>query len=290
MSNPDKASPWIVDADEATFQTAAVERSRELPVVVDFWAPWCQPCLLLGPVLEKLAAEYAGKFLLVKADVDKLPGIAAGFGVQSIPAVYAMRDGQLLDFFVGLKSEEQLRGWIDRLLPSPAEQLVIEARSLAASDPKAAEAKYLEASQLDANLAAAKIGLAELLLQQGRADEARAILDELERRGFLEPEAEKLKAQMHLAAPSNATVDLNQLRAAAAAEPKNLAAALALAEGLASQGQYEEALDTALSVVQSGKKELVEPARKLMVDVFRLLPDDSPLVTDYRRRLSTALY
>jgi putative thioredoxin len=209
--------------------------------------------------------------------------------VQSIPAVYAMRDGQLLDFFVGLKSEEQLRGWIDRLLPSPAEQLVIEARSLAASDPKAAEAKYLEASQLDANLAAAKIGLAELLLQQGRADEARAILDELERRGFLEPEAEKLKAQMHLAAPSNATVDLEQLRAAAT-DPKNLAAALALAEGLASQGQYEEALDTALSVVQSGKKELVEPARKLMVDVFRLLPDDSPLVTDYRRRLSTALY
>lgn len=289
MSNPGKTSPWIVDALEATFQTAAVERSRELPVVVDFWAPWCQPCLMLGPVLEKLADEYAGKFLLVKADVDKLPGIAAGFGVQSIPAVYAMRDGQLLDFFVGLKSEEQLRGWIDRLLPSPAEQLVIDARSLAASDPQTAEAKYIEASRLDANLASAKIGLAELLLKQGRADETRAILDELEQRGFLEPEAEKLKAQLHLAAPANSPVDLAQLRAAAA-DPKNLAAALALAEGLASLGQYEEALATALSVVQSGKKEFVEPARKLMVDVFRLMPDDSPLVTDYRRRLSTALY
>jgi putative thioredoxin len=289
MSNPSEASPWILDADEATFQATAVERSRELPVVVDFWAPWCQPCRLLGPVLEKLAAEYAGKFLLVKADVDKLPGIAAGFGVQSIPAVYAMRDGQLLDFFVGLKSEEQLRGWIDRLLPSPAEQLVADARSLATSDPKAAEAKYIEASRLDANLASAKIGLATLLLEQGRADETRAILDELEQRGFLEPEAEKLKAQLHLAAPANSSVDLPKLRAAAG-DPKNLPAALALAEGLASQAQYEEALSTALAVVQSGKKEFVEPARQLMVDVFRLLPDDSPLVTDYRRRLSTALY
>lgn len=289
MSIPSEASPWIIDADEATFQTAAVERSRELPVVVDFWAPWCQPCLLLGPVLEKLAGDYAGKFLLVKADVDKLPSIAAGFGVQSIPAVYAMRDGQLLDFFVGLKSEEQLRGWIDRLLPTPAEQLVIQARSLATSDPKAAETKYLEASGLDANLASAKIGLAKLLLEQGRADETHVILDELEQRGFLEPEAEKLKAQLHLAAPANSSVDLAKLRAAAA-DPKNLPAGLALAEGLASQGQYEEALATALAVVQSGKKEFVEPARQMMVDVFRLMPDDSPLVTDFRRRLSTALY
>jgi len=289
MNNPSEASPWIIDADEATFQTAAVERSRELPVVVDFWAPWCQPCLLLGPVLEKLAGEYAGKFLLVKADVDKLPNIAAGFGVQSIPAVYAMRDGQLLDFFVGLKSEEQLRGWIDRLLPTPAEQLVIEARSLAATDPKVAEAKYIEASGFDANLVSAKIGLATLLLEQRRIDETRAILDELEQRGFLEPEAEKLKARLHLAASSDSPVELSHLRAAAS-DPKNLPAMLALAEGLASQGQYEEALVAALAVVQSGKKEFVEPARQLMVDVFRLLPDDSPLVTDYRRRLSTALY
>ncbi len=160
--------------------------------------------------------------------------------------------------------------------------------ALAASDPKAAETKYLEASGLDANLASARIGLAELLLEQGRGDETRAILDELEQRGFLEPEAEKLKAQLHLAAPTDSTVDLPGLRAAAS-DPKNLAAVLALAEGLASQAQYEEALATALSVVQSGKKEFVEPARQLMVDVFRLLPDDSPLVTDYRRRLSTAL-
>src|SRR5690242_3866512 len=121
-------SPWILEAEEATFQQQVVERSRELLVVIDFWAAWCQPCRLLGPVLEKFARDYDGKFLLVKAETEKLPGIAAGFGVESIPAVYAVRDGAIVDFFVGLRDERQFQAWVDRLLPTPAETLVAEAR------------------------------------------------------------------------------------------------------------------------------------------------------------------
>jgi putative thioredoxin len=290
MNNNADQSPWILEADEASFQQLAVERSRELLVVVDFWAPWCQPCRLLGPNLEKLAIEYDGKFLLVKADTERVPNIAAGFGVQSIPAVFAMRDGQLIDYFVGLLPEGQLRSWIDRQLPSPAEQLVAEARTLEATDTSAAEAKYAEAALLDANLASARIALAGLMMKQGRADEARAIVDELETRGFLEPEAERLKAELHLASTGDAPHDLQALRAAASSEPHNLAARLELAEALARQRQFKEALEAALVIVQTHKNEFAEPARKLMVDIFRLLPDDSPLVTDYRRRLSTALY
>ena len=288
MTQSAQPSAWIIDADEVSFQQVAVERSRETLVVVDFWAEWCQPCRLLGPVLEKLARDYDGKFVLVKADVDRLQSIAAGFGVESIPAVYAMRDGQLLDYFVGLRSEEQLRAWLDRLLPGPAESLAVEAKKLAASDPAAAEAKYAEAIKLDPNLAAAQIGLAELLLAQGRGDESRAILEELERRGFLEPAAEKLKSQLHVMAGAHATDDLAALRTAAA-EPGNLAGKLALAEALAARAEYEEALETALEVVATHRKELAEPARKLMIDVFRLLGDDSELTSTYRRRLSTAL-
>ncbi|MBI3837805.1 MAG: tetratricopeptide repeat protein [Planctomycetia bacterium] len=291
MSAPSEKSPWILEAtDEPAFQRDAVERSREVLVVVDFWAQWCQPCRMLGPILEKLAQEYAGKFLLVKTDTDKLPNIAAGFGVQSIPAVYAMRDGQLLDFFVGLLPEGQIRDWIDRLLPSEAELLVAQARKLEASDPKQAEEKYLEASRLDPNLASAKIGLATLLFSRGRADESRAILEELERRGFLEPDAEKLKAQLNVMSQGQTAGDLAMLQTTVMANPGDLQAKLALAEALAAQAQYEQALETALAVVQAGKKEFVEPARKLMVDIFRLLPDESELVTTYRRRLSTALY
>jgi len=290
MTMSDATSPWITDAEEATFQQVAVERSREMLVVVDFWATWCQPCRLLGPLLEKLAREYAGKFLLVKAETEKLPNIAAGFGVESIPAVYAMRDGQLLDFFVGLRSEPQLRAWIDRLLPSPAETLVSEAQAIASTAPQEAEGKYREAIRQDPNLASAQIGLAALLLAQGNIEGCRAEIETLEKRGFLEPEAERLKAQLHWAGKTPPSADFEALQAAVAATPTDAQARLALAEACAARGEYETALDHALAVVQSGKRPLMEPARQLMVDVFRLLPDDSELVTTYRRRLSTALY
>jgi putative thioredoxin len=286
----DQSSSWIVDADEATFEQAVIERSREMLVVVDFWATWCQPCRLLGPILEKLAREYDGKFLLVKADTDKMPSVASGFGVESIPAVYALRDGKMLDFFVGLMGEDQIRAWIDRLLPSPGEQLVAEARKLETPDPAAAEAKYREALQREPNLAAARIGLASFKLSQGQTEEARTLIEDLEKRGYLEPEAERLKAQLHLASSGSAPADLESLAARAKANPQDFAAALAWAEALAAQGQYEQALTTALRLVESGKREFVEPARALMVDVFRMLGDDNPLTTEYRRRLSTALY
>jgi putative thioredoxin len=290
MAEPADKSPWIVEADEATFQQQVVERSRELLVVIDFWAAWCQPCRLLAPILESLARDYDGKFLLVKADTEKLPNIAGAFGVQSIPAVYALRDGQLLDYFVGLRDQHQLRAWIDRLLPSQAESLVAEARTLAASKPDEAVARFLQASQLDPNLASARIGLASVYLAQSRLDEARQIVEELEKRGFLEDEAEKIKAQLHVAAAGNATADLDSLRDKAATSPHDRAAALELAKALAAAAQFEEALKTALAIVESHDKQFSEPAKNLMLDVFRLLPDDSPLTTEYRRRLSTALY
>jgi putative thioredoxin len=290
MSTASDKSPWVIEADDQTFQQLAVERSRELPIVVDFWAEWCQPCRLLGPILEKLAREFDGKFLLVKVETEKAPSIAGAMGVQSIPAVYGLRDGQLLDYFVGLLPEVQIRSWIERLLPSPAETLVAEARVLAAIDSATAEMKFKQAAELDPNLASARIALAELFLDAQRTEEAQTILDELERRGYLEPEAEKLKARIHLASQSGKAVDLDQLRAAVAADPKSLSAKLALAEGLAASQQYQESLEAALTIVQSGKKEFVEPARKLMVDLFHLLEDQPELVNEYRRKLSTALY
>jgi putative thioredoxin len=290
MASQDDKSPWIIEADDESFERQAVDRSREVPVVVDFWAAWCQPCRMLSPILEKLARDYEGKFVLVKVDAEKAPGVAAGFGVQSIPAVYAMRDGQLLDFFVGLLPEEQIRSWLDRLLPTPAEQLVAEGRKLAAADAKSAEAKFAEAARLDPNLASAKIALAELLVGQGRTDEGRKVIDELEERGFLEPEAEKIKAELHMAEQADKAGDLDKLRGAVAADPNNLQAKIDLAEALAATKQYQQALQTALAVVETHQKEFVEPAREFMVDLFRVLGDENELVSEFRRKLSTALY
>ena len=290
MAESTEKSPWIIEATEATFQSEVVERSRQVPVVIDFWAEWCQPCRLLAPLLEKLALEYDGRFLLVKANTEKLPSIASAFGVQSIPAVYGVRGGQIVDFFVGLLPEPQIRAWLDRLLPSHAETLVAEAKSLAGEDPKKAEALLREAHAEAPNLAAAQIALAELLLNQGRADESRAVLEELAQRGFLEPEAEKLKAQLDLTARRGQSGDVASLSAAADADPKNLDLRLKLAEALAAEGKYQEALELALGLVQADRKKYGEQARKTMVDIFHLLPDDSELASEYRRKLSTALY
>lgn len=290
MSAPASSSPYILDATSETFSAEVIERSRTVPVVVDFWAAWCQPCRMLGPVLEKLAREYAGKFVLVKVDTDRSPEISASLGVRSLPSVFGVRDGEVLDAFAGVQPESMIRGWLDRLLPSPAEALAIEALGLEPTDPKGAEAKYAEALALEPDLPRARVGAARLALADGRVDEAAAAIAALERQGYLEPEAERLKAEIVLrrrGADGGETVA--SARAALEAKPDDLERKLHLAEALAATGGYEEALALCLDLVERDRKGLGERARQTMLAVFQLLPGDSPLATDYRRRLSFAL-
>jgi putative thioredoxin len=283
-------SPWIRAAAPETWQHDVFQRSLQQPVVIDFWADWCQPCRMLTPILEKLAVEYNGAFLLVKANTEQVPEAAAQFAVQSIPAVYAMRDGEVRDFFVGLLPEPQIRGWLERLLPSPAEKTTLEAQQLVSSDPAAAETKFREAIRAEPNLAAPQIGLAQLLLDQDRLDECAKTIEQLQKRGFLEPEAEKIRAALGLRQQADRAGDLGTCRAAAAQKPDDMHLQLKLAEALAAAQQYEEALQVGLKIVQSDRHGFGEEARKLMVDIFRLLPDDSELTSIYRRKLSAALY
>lgn len=282
-------SPWIVDATAETFQSC-LDRSTHLPVVIDFWAPWCAPCRALAPILEKLANEMAGKLLLVKVNTDEQPDLAAAFGVQALPTVCAVRRGRLVDQFMGLLPEDQLRAWVTPLLPTPAEDALAAAQSLMESDSAAARAKCEEAMQLDPKLWDAKILLAELLLQTGDAENAGRHLADLEARGFLEPEAQRLKAELEVRAMGQQVGDLAAIQQEAAAKPDDLDAQFRLAEALAAARQFEPALQTCLSLVQRDRKGFGEKARVLMLDVFRLLPDDSPLTTDYRRKLSQSLY
>ena len=121
-------SPWIIDVTDENFEVEVLERSQTATVVVDFWAEWCGPCRMLGPILEKLAVEFDGNFILAKADTEKASKAAGQFGVQSIPAVYGLRDGQVVDGFMGALPEEQIRQWLQKLMPSMAESLVAEAQ------------------------------------------------------------------------------------------------------------------------------------------------------------------
>jgi putative thioredoxin len=282
--------PAIFDATTDTFEASVVLKSSEVPVVVDFWAPWCNPCLQLGPVLEKLAREYGGRFLLAKVNIDQSPEVAAEFGVRSIPAVFALKNAQVADAFMGVQSESSIRGWIDRILPTEAERITAEgAKHEANHDLDAAEARYLEAVAQSPDFPDALIGLVRVALEREDLDAARLRIEALERRGFLEPEAEKLKAEILLRDQARGAGSVDAARAALAQSPDDLERKFALAEALAAAGEYAEALPLCLDLVERDRKGVGEKARKTMVAIFQLLPPGSELVTEYQRQLSFAL-
>lgn len=160
-----------IDVTDATFELDVIERSATLPVVVDLWAEWCGPCRTLGPILERVVGETQGKVTLVKVDVDRSPRVAATFRVQSIPAVYALRDGKVVDSFIGALPEAQVRDFVSRLAPTET-----EADRLAA---KGDEASLRQALELDPAHEAAVLGLAELLAGRGEGDDALTLLSRI---------------------------------------------------------------------------------------------------------------
>lgn len=278
-------SPWIRSTTDATFQQDVLDASRERPVVVDFWASWCQPCMALKPVLEKLAIEYDGKFVLVKAETEHNQAAAAQFNVGGIPAVYGVSGGELVDEFAGLIPEPQLRTWLERVIA--AGQLVAVER-LEGTDPAAAESQYRELIAKFPRETSLAIGLGRTLLAQQKHDEARAMIAKLEERGFLEPAAQKLKAQLDLV-PSGSS-NLGELERLAAASPNDLAAQLELAKALARAERHEDALQRCLQIIAAQKTGAGEQAKQLMLDIFRILPGDSDLTSVYRRKLASLLY
>jgi putative thioredoxin len=292
MSDIERApltSPYVIDVTSEAFNQEVIERSSNVPVVVDFWAEWCGPCRLLSPVLEKLAHECDGKFVLAKVDIERSPDVAAQFGVRSIPAVFGVRDGEVFDAFVGVQPEAVLRMWLDGLLPSEAESLASQARTLELTDREAAADKYGQALALAPDLPQVQIGLARIALADGQIDDATARIAALERRGFLEPEAEKLKAELTLRIQAQGAGSVDAARAALAAHPDDLALKFSLAETLAAAGQYADALALCLELVEHDRKGLGEKARQIMLAIFRLLPPGDDLVTEYQRQLSLVL-
>lgn len=288
MAETAAATPWVIDVTDRDFEAQVIERSKAVPVVVDFWAPWCGPCRTLGPLLERLADEHAGKFVLARVNIDENPGLAGAFRVQSIPMVIGLRDGALAAHFVGAVPESGVRDFLAQLLPSEGQQLAAEgAAQLAAGKTVEAEATFKRALESDPRADGALVGLANVLAQRGEDTEALALLERVGP-GPHRQEADRLAAALRIR--QSGDFDEAELRARLAANPNDLETRFALAQALAAAGRYEEALEQYLEIVKRDRSFRDDGARKAMIDIFDLLGPGNELADRYRSELARVLF
>lgn len=283
---------YSYDVGLADFDEKVLAASRKTPVLVDFWAPWCQPCTVLKPLLEKLAAEYGGRFVLAKVNSDENQELAVRYGVRGIPAVKAFVDGEMVDEFTGALPEPQIREFLDRLIPSPAEPLRMEAlQAHANGDLDRARKLMAEAINLDPANDTAYLDFIEMSLEANALDEAKEILDLVAERARDTARVESLSARLQLASAGGGA-DVDALKSAVAADPADLDARLKLANALAVAMDYRGALENLLEIVRRDRQWNDQAGRKTLLTLFNLLgpqPQHDDLVREFRAALSRTL-
>lgn len=275
-------SEFIIDVNEGDFEYQVLAYSQQTPVVVDFWAEWCKPCKVLGPMLEHLAEEAQGEFRLAKLNVDDNPNLAIRYGVRSIPAVKAFRNGQMIAEFVGVQPEPRLREFLRSIAPSESDLLVEKGSSqLSLLRSQQAEQTFRQALEVTPGNSAALLGLAKSLLLQGKGKESLHILAgfptsrEFKSASILLPLAQALDAFEHnLGDPSEDALD----------------AAFQQAMRLVKRGNLEAAMDGLLDILRENKRYRGDKARQAMLGLLEILGSESEIARQYRQELATVLF
>jgi putative thioredoxin len=286
----DESTP-VIELDNQNFEQEVLQRSSTAPVLVDFWAPWCGPCLVLGPILEKLANEYGGAFSLARVNTEENPELAMQFQIQSIPCVMMFKEGKVVDQFVGALPESDIRQFLDRHCPQPADKLFTLAEEIRLSGNLAeAEKLYLDALALNPSHSPSHLALAKILIFTHRQDQSITHLDAISSWDEEYEAATRLREVLNFASECQKAGNPEELRAKVKANPRDLEARFALASCLVAKGKYRRAMDEFLEIILRDKKYRDEAPRKAMLGIFILIGERSELADEYRTRLSRTLY
>ena len=281
----------MIDATLSSFERDVIEASMEVPVIVDFWAPWCAPCKALGPILEKLEREYGGRFRLVNINSDMNPELVSSFNLKSIPYTVAFVDGNAVAQFMGTQPESFIRAFLDRLIPNPGELEHRAARDALALGQVAIAEQYLRnAIALDPANDGARLDMVGIHLERGEVDEARRQFDTLSAAAEQQSNYESTTARLKAAERAATLPPADLLARHISEKPEDLQARLDLAELQVANGEYRSALEQLLEVVRRDRAYGDDVARRKMLAVFEMAAADPDLVSEYRSKLSSVLF
>ncbi len=283
-------SDYIVNIDETNAAALLIDESHRRPVVVDFWADWCEPCKVLMPLLEKLAHEYQGAFLLAKVNADEQQGITQQFGVRSLPTVMVIQNGQPVDGFAGAQPEAQVREMLGKYLPKPWDALLMQANELMTQgDFQGAVVPLRQAWEESGKQHEISIAYAHGLIEALRLDEAEAVLDGI-RMADQDAAYEKLRAQIDIKREAAKSPEIEALEAQLATDPDNLDVRQQLGVQYTDSGQFREAMEQFITVLRKELDHQNGATKRLLLDTIASLGKGDPLAAEYQRKLYSLLY